>query len=386
MSVLEGCRVLDLGIITAGAATSAILADLGAEVIKIESPTYRDPFRLWPTGEAKADDDMPPLFRATNRNKQAISIDLKQPAGREVMLRLVACSDVVVENFRRGVLPKLGLSFEALRAVNDRIILASVSSQGETGPDASHVSYGSTLEAVAGFAWGTGYQDDAPVISGRDVNYPDQVAAIFAASMITTALRSVHQGGPGVHLDLSQRDLTSFLIGESFVAASMGEETRRSGNAQEPFLLQDCFQAADGTWVAISVRATDLDALNTLLGRSIQLHDAALRSALAAHVAARNSETATQSFQEIGLAAAPSQDGAGMLKLEGQSWSHAIQCFDGKRVKGFPFQIDEAPLSIKRPAPGIGANTATILSEIAGYSADEITALAKAGVIELGSA
>ena len=75
-----------------------------------------------------------------------------------------------------------------------------------------------------------------------------------------------------------------------------------------------------------------------------------------------------------------------MLKLEGQSWSHAIQCFDGKRVKGFPFQIDEAPLSIKRPAPGIGANTATILSEIAGYSADEITALAKAGVIELGSA
>lgn len=386
MSVLKGCRVLDLGIITAGAATSAILADLGAEVIKIESPTYRDPFRLWPSGEAKADDDMPPLFRATNRNKQAISIDLKQPAGREVMLRLVASSDVVVENFRRGVLPKLGLSFEALRAVNERIILASVSSQGETGPDASHVSYGSTLEAVAGFAWGTGYQDDAPVISGRDVNYPDQVAAIFAASMITTALRSVHKGGPAVHLDLSQRDLTSFLIGETFVAASMGEEIRRDGNAQEPFLLQDCFKAADGVWVALSVREADLEALCTLLGRNVQPDDAALRSALADHVGAVGSEHAAESLQRIGLAAAPVQDGSGILKLENESWSHAIQCFDGKRVKGFPFQIDEQPLSIDRPAPSIGADTAAILSEIAGYSDDEIATLAQAGVIELGSA
>ncbi|WP_054312762.1 CoA transferase [Mesorhizobium sp. 1M-11] len=385
MSVLKGCRVLDLGIITAGAATSAILADLGAEVIKIESPTYRDPFRLWPSGESKADDDMPPLFRATNRNKLAISIDLKQPAGREVMLRLVASSDVVVENFRRGVLPKLGLSFEVLRAANDRIILASVSSQGETGPDASHVSYGSTLEAVAGFAWSTGYQDDAPVISGRDVNYPDQVAAIFAASMITTALRSVQKGGPAVHLDLSQRDLTSFLIGETFVAASMGEKIRRGGNAQEPFLLQDCFKAADGIWVAASVRETDLEALSTLLGRNIQ-DDAALRDALAAHITAQESELAARTLQQIGLAAAPVQDGAGILKLEDESWSHAIQCFDGKRVKGFPFQIDEQPLSIERPAPGIGADTATILSEIAGYSDDEIASLAKAGVIELGSA
>ena len=89
---LKGCRVLDLGIITAGAATSAILADLGAEVIKIESPTYRDPFRLWPGGVPQTD-DMPPLFRATNRNKRAISIDLKQPRGREIMLRLVAASE-----------------------------------------------------------------------------------------------------------------------------------------------------------------------------------------------------------------------------------------------------------------------------------------------------
>lgn len=386
MSVLKGCRVLDLGIITAGAATSAILADLGAQVIKIESPTYRDPFRLWPSGETKADDDMPPLFRATNRNKEAISIDLKQPAGREVMLRLVASSDVVVENFRRGVLPKLGLSFEALRAVNDRIILASVSSQGETGPDASHVSYGSTLEAVAGFAWGTGYADDAPVISGRDVNYPDQVAAIFAASMITTALRSVHKGGPAVHLDLSQRDLTSFLIGETFVAASMGTEIRRSGNAQEPFLLQDCFKAADGVWIALSVRDADLEALCALLARNGRPDDAALRSALADHIGAIGSEQAAESLQRIGLAAAPVQDGSGILKLENESWSHAIQCFDGKRVKGFPFQIDEQPLSIDHPAPGIGVDTAAILSEIAGYSDDEIAALAEAGVIELGSA
>lgn len=386
MSVLKGCRVLDLGIITAGAATSAILADLGAEVIKVESPTYRDPFRLWPNGAPEAQADLPPLFRATNRNKSAISLDLKQAEGREVMLRLVAASDVVVENFRRGVLPKLGLAFETLRAANDKIILASVSSQGETGPDAAHVSYGSTLEAVAGFAWGTGYADDGPMVSGRDVNYPDQVAAIFAAGMITTALRSVRNGGPAVHLDLSQRDLTSFLIGEAFLSTSMGETTRQDGNAQAPFVLQDCFKAADGLWVAASIRRDDVKALCGLLGLTPAPTQAALRSALGTHIAAHGGKAVAHGLQAIGLAAAPVLDGAGMVELQDESWSYAIQCFEGRRVKGFPFQIEEEPLTIERTAPSVGADTAAILARIAGYGESEIAALAKAGVIETGPA
>lgn len=385
MKALEGCRILDLGIITAGAATSAILADLGAEVIKIESPTYRDPFRLWAGGELRPH-DMPPLFRATNRNKQAVSIDLKQAKGREVMLRLVAASDVVVENFRRGVLPKLGLPFEELRRVNDRIVLASVSSQGETGPDANHVSYGSTLEAVGGLAWATGYEDDQPLVSGRDVNYPDQVAAIFAAGMIATALRSVRAGGPAVHLDLSQRDLTSFLIGEVFVAASGGETVGRQGNAQEPHLLQDCFKAADDVWVAISIGQSDIANLPASLNAAGAARGKALHTAVTDYVASRSSVEAIAELRQAGLAVAPVLDGGGILELETGFWSHAIQRFDGQTVKGFPFQIDELPLTIERGAPDVGMHTHAILTEVAGYDASEIAALAQAGVIELAVA
>ncbi len=225
---LAGCRVLDLGIITAGAATAALLADMGAEVIKVESPTYRDPFRGWAGGPVAEPGGMPPLFRATNRNKAAVSLDLKHADGRAAFLRLVAHSDVVVENFRRGVLARLCLGYATLREANADIVLASVSSQGETGPDAAYVSFGSTLEAVGGMAWLTGYADDAPAISGRDVNYPDQVAAIFAAGMIATAWGARRNGAPGCHLDLSQRELTSFLVGEAFVATPRSRDAQRA--------------------------------------------------------------------------------------------------------------------------------------------------------------
>ena len=173
MRNLTDCRVLDLGIITAGATTSAILADLGADVIKIESPTYRDPFRKWDGEQLDGGHpDLPPFFRMTNRGKRNLGLDLKSAEGREVFLDLVRSCDVVVENFSRGVLDRLGLGYEALKAANPDIILASISSQGEDGPDAAYVSFGSTLEAMSGLAALTGYADGPPVVSGKDLNYP----------------------------------------------------------------------------------------------------------------------------------------------------------------------------------------------------------------------
>jgi crotonobetainyl-CoA:carnitine CoA-transferase CaiB-like acyl-CoA transferase len=368
--------VLDLGIITAGAATAALLADMGAEVIKVESPTYRDPFRGWAGGPVAEPGGMPPLFRATNRNKQAVSLDLKHADGRAAFLRLVAQSDVVVENFRRGVLARLRLDYPVLCAANAGIILASISSQGETGPDATYVSFGSTLEAVGGMAWLTGYADDAPVISGRDVNYPDQVAALFSAGMIATALVARRNGAGGCHLDLSQRELTGFLCGEAFVAEAEGP---RSGNAQPPHAVQDCFRATDGTWIAVTADERDLPTLHMLIGATDELPEALTR-----WIAARDAASCLTALAAAGIAAAPALDGPGALQLRDRLWGDALlPVDDGAFLKGFPFQLAESPLEVRRDAPRIGADTADVLARVAGYSADEIAALSHSGAIEL---
>lgn len=384
MHPLSGCRVLDLGIITAGAATAACLADFGAEVIKIESPTYRDPFRRWLSDKpSDANDDLPPFFRATNRNKLGLNLDLKNALGRAAFLRLVANSDVVVENFRRGVMRKLGLDYAVLKAANPNIILASISSQGETGPDAMYVSYGSTLEAVAGLAWTTGYAGDAPAITGVDLNYPDQVVGLFATAMIVTAWHARQEGGGGVHLDMSQRELTSFLSGEAFVASSDGAVPGREGNMQAPHWLQECFLASDGVWVALTVEPAQTPALTLLLATDPGSVDASIcMTGLRLWMAQRLSTDCVLALRACGIAAAPVLNGGEVLRQEGMVWDQALQRSpQGTLVKGFPMQFDRHPMTISREAPTVGADSADVLVRVGKLSDAEIEALRTQGAI-----
>lgn len=384
MNALAGCRVLDLGIITAGAATAACLADFGAEVIKIESASYRDPFRRWLSDKpAGATDDLPPFFKATNRNKLGLSLDLKQALGRATFLRLVANSDVVVENFRRGVMQKLGLDYLALKAVNPNIILASISSQGETGPDALYVSYGSTLEAVAGLAWTTGYAGDVPAITGVDLNYPDQVVGLYASSMVVTAWHARQNGQGGAHLDMSQRELTSFLSGEAFVAASDGAAPGREGNAQAPYLIQACFPAQDGTWVAVTVEAGQRVALAQMVdARAPAVAVAGLEAALRDWVASRPAGAAVEGLLAHDIAAATVLSGAQVWQQRGRVWDQALQTSpQGAVVKGFPQQFERQPMTISREAPSVGADSDEVLRRVGQLTQDEIEALREQGVI-----
>jgi crotonobetainyl-CoA:carnitine CoA-transferase CaiB-like acyl-CoA transferase len=368
MKSLKDCRVLDLGIITAGAATSAVLADLGADVIKIESETYKDPFRAW--NGPIADGDLPPFFRMTNRGKANLGLDLKTDAGREVFLRLVAKADVVVENFRRGVMGRLGIDFQTLKAANPDIILASISSQGEDGPDANYVSFGSTLEAMGGLSAITGYAGDEPIVSGRDVNYPDQVVAIFASSMIATAWYAKQSGKGGVHLDLSQRELTSFLAGESII-----EDPGRLGNGQEGMAVQQCYLSQDNDWVAVSVPPEQLLLLKSLTG-------AASCDALKKWIAGQSTGEAISALNALGIAAAEVLDSKQVLKQRDRSWGRAIMNDpSGRMVKGVLFGTGERPASVDRPAAQLGADTREVLARVGGYSPDEIEALMRDGVV-----
>jgi crotonobetainyl-CoA:carnitine CoA-transferase CaiB-like acyl-CoA transferase len=235
---LAGVRVLDFGLLTAGANTSAMLADLGADVIKIESGAYLDPFRV--VGKPDNEDgwwNRSPQFRFTNRNKRGLALNLKDPEGQRVIRDLAKHCDVVVENFRRGVLDRAGLGYANLKACNPGIVFAAISSQGDTGPERMNVSFGSTLDATSGIASLTGYEGEEPRISGMDVNYPDQIVSLFATGIVIAAVMEARRSGTGAFLDFSQREVASFTLGEEILAASADptrparQQRRRRGPA-----------------------------------------------------------------------------------------------------------------------------------------------------------
>ena len=326
---LDGIRVVDLGWLTAGAATSTLLLDLGARVVKVEGPGALDPFRNWVGADAARDWwNESPWFAFTNRGKQSVCLDLKDPRGQAAMLALLATADVLVENYRRGVLAAWGLDPATLRARFPRLVIASISSQGEDGPERDMVSFGSTLEATSGLAALTGEPDGPPIISGRDVNYPDQVVCLFAAGAVVAALmerdRTGPKGGGGAHLDLSQRELTSFLLGEELMAAAEGAPPRRGHPPGEGVTGGTAF------WP----------------GGEAPVRDAA------------------------SLAAAP----------EFQAGTAVLHAPDGTPAKGIPFRLTNRPLAVRDTCHALGADNAAVLTE-AGLAPTEIAALEAAGIL-----
>jgi crotonobetainyl-CoA:carnitine CoA-transferase CaiB-like acyl-CoA transferase len=353
---LEGIRILDLGIITAGAGTSAILADLGAEVLKIESETYPDPFRMW----AGAQREDSPWFKFNNRNKKGIALDLKTREGHSRFMELVAKSDMVLENFRRGVIERLGIGFDDLRQVNPRILLVSITGQGLDGPGAEVPAYGSTQEGASGLAALTGYAGEKPVISGRNLNYPDQIVCLFGAAAIMAALFSQSRRPAAIHLDVSQRDTAMFTLGDEIIAASIqGERYRKGprGNTENSFALQDIYLTADNSWLALSVGD---DAVPRLL-------DALKLGSLSDMVAWVNRQPLTAALSALlahGIPAAPALRGSEVFVHPWVRGGTALAYSPkGLLVKGLLFQFKKVALQIFSEAPRVGEHTREFFSD-----------------------
>jgi crotonobetainyl-CoA:carnitine CoA-transferase CaiB-like acyl-CoA transferase len=213
---LAGVRVLEFGQIAAGPFAGSLLADLGADVVKVENPDGGDGMRGWPPLSENGDGEVfSENFASLNRNKRSIAVDLKDPASLVRLRRLIAASDVIIENFRAGVLRRLGLGYDDLKSSNPRLVYCSISGYGQTGPYADRGAFDVTVQAMSGLMSVTGEEERPPVKCGVPIG--DFCAGLYAAYTIAAALLNARSTGCGTFIDCS---MLGSLIGVAALQTS----------------------------------------------------------------------------------------------------------------------------------------------------------------------
>jgi crotonobetainyl-CoA:carnitine CoA-transferase CaiB-like acyl-CoA transferase len=396
---LHGVRVLDLTAWQAGPLATMILGDFGAEVIKIEAPQRLDGWRGGAGLDADRMYERSPIWNAINRSKLGISLDLAAAQGRELFLRLVAEADVVIENFTPRVMEQLGLGFDTLRAANPRIVMASLSGFGRSGPWRDYAAFAFPTEEVAGMAFLNGERDGPPVLIGASVT--DAMVAAMGAFAVVAALERRDATGAGDDIDLSQIEtLTTFIAGELVQAQVTGEDPVRRGNDRAglcPHGLYPC--RPDGDLVAIAVRdGGEWQRLCRTMGRTDLLADGSV-----ARVAGR--ERAHAAVDEAVAAWTADLDGAAIVDvlqaeripaavavratqqaMDEQLWARDFfRILERAEVGAHPYpgpvvRLTDTPAVIERPAPLYGEHTEEVLRDLLGLGDEQLAALHAAGV------
>ena len=402
--LLSGVRVLDLGQIWAGPYASMLLAEHGADVIRVESPTAWDPNRCAapPPGVRDADWwNTCPYYHEYNHNKRSVGLDLRSTRGRELFGQLVACSDVVIENLRADTLDRLGVGYDWLREQRADVILVSMTGFGRTGPERELPGYGPMIEQLSGIAGLTGYPDGAPQMS-IGYAYGDPVAAVGAASAALTALIQRQRTGTGQHIDLSQREVTTALIGEAFAARSIsGRPLPREGNERRgcaPHGVYPC--RGEDDWVAVAV-TDDLEweGLRAAMGdpewsRDPALARGELRYARRAELDERIAEwtrgrTKLDVFERCRARRVPCGPVWKTPELLEDPQLRAQEFYEwtshpavGRwRSHGWVWRPAAGGACLRRPAPDFGGDNDEVLRELLGLGPSEIAQLEREGVI-----
>ncbi len=373
MKPLQGIKVLDLSRVLAGPYCTALLADLGAEIIKLEPPSGDDYRHIGPFKQGES-----ALFTLNNRGKQSLVLDLKEPADLATAQAIAARVDVVVENFRPGVAARLGLGAEALRAANPGLVYCSISGFGQDGPFRDLPAYDLVVQAMSGLMAGTGEEGGAPLKTGESVG--DLIAGLFASWSIMAALVGRNATGQGATLDVAMYDaLFSMLTTSHALHLYAGLLPQRVGNRHPLSTPFGCFATSDGQVVIAVLNTRQFAALATLIGapeaasdprfasdESRTTHEPALKALIETWSRGLTTEAAVAALSGFGLPTAPiwniAQAGDNEhAKARGLVSQLPHPVLGTAPTVGQPVRFDGAKPVAEISAPRLGGDRAAIL-------------------------
>lgn len=397
--LLDGVRVIDLGHAIAGPFAATMLADFGADVIKIEKPGQGDGLRRM--GVRK--DGVPIWWKIAARNKRSVTLDFTKEAGKAALLKLVEKSDVLVENFRPGTLERHGLGWEDLRAVNPRLVMLRVSGYGQFGPNSHRPGFGRIAEAMSGAAQLTGDPEGPPMLVGYSL--ADELAGLMGAFGVLAVLVSRARDGIGDCIDIALYEPSFRLIDwQVSVFQQLGTVPVRAGNTLPASLVEGVTggmaRSKDGVWMAYSA-ATDSvvvrlvrlvfgeEGFSNPLYATVEdrrVHHGELQQAVNDWVSQRSGADVEAAFEAAEAVIAPVYDVAMMMSdptfaARGNIISVEDPDFGDLAMPAPSPLVMGAPGDVRWTGPRLGEHTAEVLTSVAGLSPDDVEALQKEGVV-----
>ncbi|MFJ9086429.1 CaiB/BaiF CoA transferase family protein [Streptomyces sp. NPDC102340] len=391
---LTGLRVLDLATLFAGPICATMLGDFGAEVIKVEHPRRPDPSR----GHGPSKDGVGLWWKTLGRNKKNLTLDLSSPGGREILLKLVAESDVVIENFRPGTLEKWHLGWDELSAANPRLVLARVTGFGQFGPYARRPGFGTLAEAMSGFAAITGQPDGPPTLP--PFGLADSIAALATSYAIMAALRGRDTTGRGQVVDMAIIEpMLSILGPQATWYDQLGYVQPRTGNRSTNNAPRNTYRTRDEKWVAVSTSAQSIaERVMHLVGRPEFIdeewfatgsgraqHADELDAAVGGWIGSHTRDEVVAAFEKAEAAIAPIYDIRDVLADEQYRALDSITELPDPdlgtvKMQNVLFRLSETPGSIQWTGRPHGSDTDEILDGL-GLSQADIVSLREAGAV-----
>jgi len=395
---LAGVRVVDVATLFAGPLAATILSDYGAEVIKVEHPTKADPAR----SHGPSKDGVPLWWTSLGRNKRTITLALNTEAGADLLLRLVAEADVLVENFRPGTLERWGLSPARLHEANPRLVVARVTGFGQTGPYSSRPGFGTLAESMSGFASITGWPDGPPTLP--PFGLADGISALTTAQAVMTALYERDRpggSGRGQVIDLAIIEPIVTILGmQPMVYDQLGIIQQRTGNRSVNNAPRNTYRTRDEKWVAISTSAQSIaERVMHLVGHPEVIdepwfasgstraeHAEELDSYVGGWIAERDQHEVIKAFEEAQAAVAPIYDISDVFTDPQYTALDTITAVEDPvlgpvRMQNVLYRLSDTPGRIRWTGRPHGADTREVLAELLGLTDDELDGLAADGTV-----